>query len=162
MIVPSRLSLLVTAGPCEGTELATSSSSKFNLSIGRTKASNIHIKDQSVSEKHGIISWSGKCWTLTDTGSSNGTAINGRRLNPYDVIEINTGDEILFGLETRAKVKLVPRQGLEDITVEALMMALAESAAHAVEARGKENAKSLLTEVTESKTSLKNRALISN
>ena len=42
------------------------------------------------------------------------------------------------------------------------MMALAESAAHAVEARGKENAKSLLTEVTESKTALKNRALISN
>lgn len=133
--------------------------SKFNFTIGRTKASSIHIKDQSVSEKHGVISWNGKTWTLADCGSSNGTSLNGQRLNPYDVLEIKDGDEILFGLETKARVNLVPRQGLEDITVEALMMAMAESAAHEIEAHGKENAKSILTEVHVSKTSLRSRAL---
>ena len=155
MSIPPRLSLLITTGPCEGTELA--SSKAFHLTIGRTKASQLHIKDTSVSEKHGVLGWNGKSWTLSDVGSSNGTELNGRRLNPCDTVEIKEGDEILFGLETKAKVVLTPR-GLEDITVQELMAAHAEAAAEEIKAKGKENAKSLLTEIHESKKGLNQRA----
>jgi pSer/pThr/pTyr-binding forkhead associated (FHA) protein len=96
-------------------------------------------------------------------GSSNGTQVNGRKLNLTDSVELKDGDEIVFGLETKAKVILTPRKGLDDITVEQLMMAQSEAAAHEIEAKGKENAKSLLTEIQDSKKTLQQRAhLISN
>ena len=38
------------------------------------------IKDPAVSEKHAEFSWEGTAWTLRDLGSSNGTAVNGCRL----------------------------------------------------------------------------------
>lgn len=159
-IIPPRFSLQVNAGPCEGTQLTSSKS--FHLTIGRTKASQLHIRDTSVSEKHAVISWNGKSWTLTDVGSSNGTQVNGRRLNPLDAVEIKEGDDILFGLETMAKVILTPRAGLDDITVQELMLAQSEAAAHEIEAKGKENAKLILTEIQESKKGLHQRALLAS
>lgn len=43
----------------------------------------MHIKgDQSVSERHGVIAWTADGWTLSDSGSSNGTRVNGERLEP--------------------------------------------------------------------------------
>jgi pSer/pThr/pTyr-binding forkhead associated (FHA) protein len=35
-----------------------------------------------VSERHGAIAWTADGWTLTDVGSSNGTLVNGERLEP--------------------------------------------------------------------------------
>lgn len=43
----------------------------------------MHIKgDPAVSERHGAIAWTADGWTLTDVGSSNGTLVNGERLEP--------------------------------------------------------------------------------
>ena len=159
-MIPARLSLQIIAGPAEGGVL--SSSKSFHLTIGRTKASSLH-RDTAVSEKHALISWTGSHWCLSDMGSSNGTQVNGRKLNLTDSVELKDGDEIVFGLETKAKVILTPRKGLDDITVEQLMMAHSEAAAHEIEAKGKENAKSLLTEIQDSKKTLQQRVhLISN
>jgi pSer/pThr/pTyr-binding forkhead associated (FHA) protein len=45
------------------------------------QASKMHIKgDPAVSERHGVITWTVEGWTLTDVGSSNGTLVNGERL----------------------------------------------------------------------------------
>lgn len=45
------------------------------------QASKMHIKgDPAVSERHGVIAWAADGWTLTDAGSSNGTLVNGERL----------------------------------------------------------------------------------
>ena len=47
------------------------------------QASKLHIKgDPAVSERHGAIAWTAEGWTLTDVGSSNGTLVNGERLEP--------------------------------------------------------------------------------
>ena len=48
--------------------------------MGRTRARDIHIKDSAVSEKHAELSWEGSRWTVTDVGSSNGTVLNGKKL----------------------------------------------------------------------------------
>ena len=42
--VPPKLSLNMVAGPCADAQLA---SAGFNLTVGRTKASKLHIKDSS-------------------------------------------------------------------------------------------------------------------
>lgn len=75
--LPATLTLEVTAGPCEGTSYSKSGTI---LTVGRTRASKVHIKDPAVSEKHAEFRWEGSQWTLTDVGSSNGTAINGKKL----------------------------------------------------------------------------------
>ncbi len=43
----------------------------------------LHIKDDSVSERHALISWTGSAWQLRDVGSSNGTRVNGRKLRQH-------------------------------------------------------------------------------
>jgi pSer/pThr/pTyr-binding forkhead associated (FHA) protein len=81
VVLAPRIKLLVTEGPCAGQVLEPKASLAC-LSIGRTRASKLHVKDPSVSERHGEVSWSGKAWVLKDLGSSNGTVVNGRRLVP--------------------------------------------------------------------------------
>ena len=45
------------------------------------QASKLHIKgDPAVSERHGVITWTVDGWELIDVGSSNGTLVNGERL----------------------------------------------------------------------------------
>lgn len=45
------------------------------------QASKMHIKgDPAVSERHAVIAWAADGWTLNDVGSSNGTLVNGERL----------------------------------------------------------------------------------
>jgi pSer/pThr/pTyr-binding forkhead associated (FHA) protein len=49
-----------------------------------TKANpSLHIKDDSVSERHALVSWTGTAWELRDVGSSNGTQVNGRKLRRH-------------------------------------------------------------------------------
>ena len=71
------LSLEAISGPCEGTVYSKAGDV---LSVGRTRASKLHIKDAAVSERHAEVRWETDRWTLTDVGSSNGTAVNGQAL----------------------------------------------------------------------------------
>ena len=71
------LRLEVTAGPCAGAVFARPGEL---LTVGRTSKSKVHIKDAAVSEKHAALAWEGGRWVLRDVGSSNGTAVNGRRM----------------------------------------------------------------------------------
>ncbi len=75
--LPAALTLSATAGPCEGTSYSKAGPL---LTVGRTRASKLHIKDSAVSEKHAELRWEGGHWNLTDVGSSNGTAVNGKKL----------------------------------------------------------------------------------
>ena len=71
------LSLEAISGPCEGIIF---SKAGVVLSVGRTRASKLHIKDAAVSERHAELRWETDRWTVTDVGSSNGTAVNGHAL----------------------------------------------------------------------------------
>ena len=75
---PAVLSLEAVSGPCMGTTLSRRGE---GLTVGRTKARDLHIKDSAVSEKHAELHWEGRRWTVTDVGSSNGTVLNGRKLS---------------------------------------------------------------------------------
>ena len=71
------LRLEVTAGPSVGAVFARPGEL---LTVGRTSKSKVHIKDAAVSEKHAVLAWEGGRWVLRDVGSSNGTAVNGKRV----------------------------------------------------------------------------------
>ena len=75
--IPDILKLACFEGPNAGTEYTKPGSL---LTIGRTKASKIWVRDPSVSEKHGKLEWTGQVWRLFDMGSSNGTKLNGNAL----------------------------------------------------------------------------------
>lgn len=79
--MPAELRLKATAGPSAETEFYKPGVLK--LSVGRTRASKIWIKDSAVSEKHAQLWWEGKAWVLQDTDSSNGTTVNGNALEPH-------------------------------------------------------------------------------
>ena len=75
----------MTGGPAEGQVIDHPPRLQTVLTVGRTKASRVHIKDPAVSEKHGEIRWTGAGWELRDLGSSNGTKVNGRALSAGDM-----------------------------------------------------------------------------
>ena len=70
---------------------------KNRISIGRNKQSSIVINHPSVSKDHAIIEFDSEfIATLKDLNSSNGTYLNGEKLqnNP---VKLRTNDKIIFG-----------------------------------------------------------------
>jgi hypothetical protein len=72
--------------------------------IGRSRQCEVMLDDPNVSRQHAELRARGGSWVLTDLGSTNGTRLNGRRvdgpevLKPGDEIEIGTS-KIKFELE---------------------------------------------------------------
>lgn len=77
--------------------------------IGRTKASKLQIKDDTVSEKHAELVWRDSSWQIRDLGSSNGTSVNGLDLQG-DYVTLNDGDRIRFGEVTVVIFRDVPEE----------------------------------------------------
>lgn len=66
------------------------------LHIGRTDDNNICFENKFVSSKHAKLSYDGSCWSILDSGSTNGTYVNGYRV---DSKTLNAGDHIyIMGL----------------------------------------------------------------
>jgi FHA domain-containing protein len=63
--------------------------------IGRGRASDIVLDDPNVSRQHAEIRPRGGSWIITDLGSTNGSQLNGRRLEGSEVLR--SGDEIELG-----------------------------------------------------------------
>jgi len=63
--------------------------------IGRTSEADLPLRDAEVSRRHARIETQNGVVYVADMGSSNGTFLNGRRVD--DVIELREGDEIDVG-----------------------------------------------------------------
>ncbi|HEY1052627.1 MAG TPA: FHA domain-containing protein [Prosthecobacter sp.] len=64
------------------------------MSIGRADDNQLIIADDSVSSRHGEVSFDGSSWTLTDLGSTNGTKIGGNRV---DTVSLSPGGAFQLG-----------------------------------------------------------------
>jgi pSer/pThr/pTyr-binding forkhead associated (FHA) protein len=68
------------------------------LSVGRTRENHLCIDDASVSKIHASLALnSEKQLMVADTGSTNGTFINDRRIAYGKAIPINDADKLKFG-----------------------------------------------------------------
>ncbi len=63
--------------------------------IGRSRQCDVMLDDPNLSRAHAEIRPRGGSWVVTDLGSTNGSRLNGRRLDATEVLK--PGDELEFG-----------------------------------------------------------------
>lgn len=64
-------------------------------SIGRNVNSTIYIDDDFVSGTHAMLTFRGRSWFIEDQGSTNGTYVNGHRIDRP--VALSFGDELTIG-----------------------------------------------------------------
>jgi pSer/pThr/pTyr-binding forkhead associated (FHA) protein len=62
--------------------------------LGRSKDSDLQVEDANVSRRHAELRREGPAWWLVDLGSTNGTELNGKRVQRA---KLNDGDTITLG-----------------------------------------------------------------
>ena len=60
--------------------------------IGRSRQCDVVLNDPNVSRQHAEIRPRGGSWVLTDLGSTNGSSLNGRRIEGPEVIKAGRRD----------------------------------------------------------------------
>jgi hypothetical protein len=65
------------------------------VTLGRSRQCEVVLDDPNVSRQHAEIRPRGGSWVLTDLGSTNGSSVNGRRIDGPEVLK--PGDELEFG-----------------------------------------------------------------
>jgi hypothetical protein len=68
--------------------------SKDQLSIGRLDTSDVALADPGASRRHAEIRREGDEWVVVDLGSTNGTIVNGKRVQRH---RLSTGDRVMIG-----------------------------------------------------------------
>lgn len=106
------LRLVIEKGPSEGRIQEFIPKSGSEIKIGRIiRGNTLSIKDIGISSKHASIRFDNSkpvgFWALSDLGSSNGTVLNERLLEPFSPVALSDGDIIKIGELTSIAVKLV-------------------------------------------------------
>lgn len=71
------------------------------ISIGRARNNDVRVTDPRVSKVHAYLTRpvdSTGPWTIRDAGSTNGTFVNGRRVENAESYRLTPGDEVRIGL----------------------------------------------------------------
>jgi predicted component of type VI protein secretion system len=82
-----------TLSPDEGRAVAL----RDGLLIGRAPRADLRLDHPSVSREHAVVRQGGSNWTVTDTGSRNGTQLNGNRIPMYVDCPLRDGDQLEVG-----------------------------------------------------------------
>lgn len=82
--------------------------------IGRSRSCTLALKDVTVSRHHATLRLDGALAEVTDHGSSNGTFVNGRRIEGR--VEVADGDRVMVG-ETVLVLHLVSPAGVPEATI---------------------------------------------
>ena len=64
-------------------------------SIGRNVNNTIYVEDDFVSTTHAMLTFRGRSWFVEDQGSTNGTYVNGHRIDRP--VALSFGDELMVG-----------------------------------------------------------------
>ena len=67
------------------------------ITIGRVSDNSIQIEDASVSSHHAELTLRDTDYILRDLGSTNGTRLNGNKVEPEEEHQLQPGDRIRFG-----------------------------------------------------------------
>ncbi|MDU5805864.1 MAG: FHA domain-containing protein [Peptoniphilus harei] len=68
-----------------------------DMSLGRSSRNDVVIKDKFVSKNHLLIREKNQRYYLEDLGSANGTFLNGVKIDPNELIELQNNDKIGVG-----------------------------------------------------------------
>ena len=87
--------LVVVAGGDGAPAPGTSFSLDAVNSLGRDVNNSVVVDDAFASAEHALLSFRGRAWYVEDLGSTNGTYVNGQRVD--GVASVGFGDEIQVG-----------------------------------------------------------------
>ena len=93
MLKATRAVLTVQSGPEAGRVLALSQTK--STTIGRGETCTVALADTRLSRVHARITYVGGTWMLSDEGSTNGTLVNGVRVEKYSALD--DGARLLLG-----------------------------------------------------------------
>jgi pSer/pThr/pTyr-binding forkhead associated (FHA) protein len=96
---PTVAYLDIVSGPGAGTGHVV----EGKLNVGRGRSADLALDDPAVSSEHASISVEGLTLVIEDLGSSNGTFVNGERIE--DAVRLGVGDRIRVG-DTEIAVRL--------------------------------------------------------
>jgi two-component system cell cycle response regulator len=99
----TRAVLTVQSGPDAGRVVTLSTTTQNSL--GRAEECTIPLADARLSRVHAKIQCKGGVWLITDEGSTNGTFVNGTRVEKYSALE--DGARILLGGTVSARFTFV-------------------------------------------------------
>ena len=91
---PAEFRLLVASGPLVGLTFKLTPPAVL---IGRNPDSDVALSESTVSWQHARLTPHGAAWTIADLGSTNGTSVNGVRIEPNREIPIDPGAEVRLG-----------------------------------------------------------------
>lgn len=88
-----------------GLQLVTGQGQRIALrpigtSLGRELDNDIVIREVEISRYHARIYCEAASWLVVDLGSTNGTCLNGRRLDPHVTYSLTTGDTLKLGFSS--------------------------------------------------------------
>jgi pSer/pThr/pTyr-binding forkhead associated (FHA) protein len=76
------------------------------ITVGRATNNDVCLAVGSVSKLHAYFQNVGPKWSIRDGTSSNGTFVNGRKLEPNTAVELEDGAHLAFGPDTECLFKL--------------------------------------------------------
>lgn len=91
---PAEFRLVVRSGPLVGLAFTLTPPA---VSIGRSPDADVALTESTVSWQHARLTPHGVAWTIADLGSTNGTTVDGERIEPNREIPIDPGAEVRFG-----------------------------------------------------------------
>ena len=91
----NRYQLLVLSDERRGERIPLDTNDEF--SIGRSGEVQIQFDNPSVSRHHAMFRRHGDRLMIEDVGSSGGTRVNSSRIEPNRAVQIENGDEVIFG-----------------------------------------------------------------
>ena len=73
---------------------------EFPATVGKGSAANVRIEgNTAISRVHLLVRYTGQCFAVEDKNSTNGTCINGNRLEPGELVKLKNGDKLKMGNE---------------------------------------------------------------
>lgn len=78
----------------QGATLARFESEKEQITVGRSPQNDIHIDNLAVSGRHAVIKKMMNVYVIEDLNSTNGTFVNERKIDKYELLD---GDQVIIG-----------------------------------------------------------------
>jgi pSer/pThr/pTyr-binding forkhead associated (FHA) protein len=88
---PAGATVIVRSGFYEGLEVAID---RERIVIGRGRSADLALAEATISRAHAVLGYDGRCFFVEDLGSTNGTLVNGARIDRHT---LKSDDEIQMG-----------------------------------------------------------------